>query len=86
MAYQKSVIAVQVTVKGYPFNRRVKEALIAVNPGRKMVPYKCTKPRNNDTIVPEEKFPDVYAYILRHEEPIINKDMKQTRFNEGKKG
>jgi hypothetical protein len=86
MTYQKSVIAGQVTVKGYPFNRWVKEAFIAVNLGRKIIPYKCTKPWNNDTIVPEKKFPDVYADILRHEEPIINKDIKQTRLNEGKKG
>jgi hypothetical protein len=78
MSDQKPVISGQMTVKGYPSGRGVKQPLVTVDLRRKIVSDKCTKPRNNDTIVPEKKFPDVCADILRHEDPIINKDMKQT--------
>jgi hypothetical protein len=85
MPYQQSVIAREMAVEGYPSDRGVKEPLDTVNMRRKVVAYKCTKPRYNDTIMPEKKFPDVYADILRHEDAIINKDTKPARQYEGKK-
>jgi hypothetical protein len=85
MPYQQSVIAGEMAVKCYPSGRGVKETLIAVNMRRKVVTYKCTKPRYNDTIMPEKQFPDVYGDILRHEDAIMNKDTKLARLYEGKK-
>jgi len=85
MPYQQSVIACEMAVECYPSDRGVKEPLITVNMRRKVITYKCTKPRYNDTIMPEKKFPDVYADILRHEDAIINKDTKPDRLYEGKK-
>jgi hypothetical protein len=85
MPYQQSIIAGEMAVKCYPSDRGVKEPLLTVNMRRKIVTYKCTKPRYNNTIMPEKQFPDVYADILRHEDAIINKDTKPARLNEGKK-
>jgi len=85
MPYQQSVIACEMAVECYPSDRGVKEPLITVNMRRKVITYKCTKPRYNDTIMPEKKFPDVYADILCHEDAIINKDTKPDRLYEGKK-
>ena len=85
MPYQESVVAREMTVECYPPDRRVKKSFITVNMRRKVVTYKCTKPRYNDTIVPEKQFPDVCGDILRHEDPIMNKDTKPAGLYEGKK-
>jgi hypothetical protein len=85
MPYQQAVIAGEMAVERYTPDRRVKKPLVPVNMRRKVVPDKCTKPRYNDTIVLEKKFPDVNADILRHEDAIMNKDTKPAGLNEGKK-
>ena len=44
---------IQIPVKGYLLYRWIKRPGALVDPGRRIIPYKTTKPGNNHTIVSE---------------------------------
>src|ERR1035437_9710459 len=51
--HQKRIIMIQVPVEGYLLYRGIKGTWALVDSGRCIVPYKATKPRDNNTIMSE---------------------------------